>query len=91
MVDLSLCEWAESELGVSRRDDCKAACFLPEFFLANDELAGNVVCQADWYSRTAHAVSSNLPFSITTNTIMKYNLIVRKVLTELVLAPTNCH
>jgi hypothetical protein len=77
--------------GVTRRDDCMTTRFLLESCPGYDELAGNDVRGADWHSWTSLIIQSNLPFSITTNTIMKYNLIVCKVLTELVLARTSRH
>ena len=43
------------------------------------------------YSCAVLSISSHLPFSIRTNTILKYNSIAGKVLTELVLARKNPH
>jgi hypothetical protein len=56
---------------------------------ANDELRQDAAPQLDSFFCAVVPISSHLSFSITTNTIMKYNLIVRKLLTELVLARAN--
>jgi hypothetical protein len=50
MLDLDLCEWAEWEPGVSRRDDCMAIRFFLEFCPWNNELAGNDVRHSDRHS-----------------------------------------
>jgi hypothetical protein len=86
MLDLGLRECADCEPGAGRRDDCMTVRFLLEFCPEHDDLAESNVRQADWQFQAALQLPSKLPFSITTNTIMKYNLIVCKVLTELVLA-----
>ena len=85
------CDWAESEFG----DDSPKRLHGREAYCMNIAQPKTIL-QETLRAKPSVLLGSKtvfgyLPFSITTNTIIKYNLIVRKVLTELVLVLMNCH
>ena len=70
--------------------DSKPLFLLYEFWPLMDGDERNIPYRAEWFSWLApRRISGTLPFLDTTKTIIKYNLIVCKVLIELVLARTN--
>ena len=91
-MDSTLYKPVEYATGVSRRNDGLLLHLLSDFRPAKNEIESGVYLWPERFSWAGpYAISGTLPFLVTTNAIMKYNSIACKVLTELVLAPTNRH
>ena len=90
-MDLTLYKWAKMIVGCVAGIS-GAGHFVHVFCPAKDDFERNVPHGAEWFSGASPSkIPGTVPFHVTTNVIMKYNLLACKVLTELVLAHANRH